>query len=511
MPTSTQRLPTIQRILVPTDVGPAAAAAALRMAFMLGRRLRATVYVLHVLSPSKVGKDKPLLRGRPVRRSDVPRAALPRSARVAAAQDALSKLARRVLGVKIRPRLLTMVLSGATAAVIARTVRGMRIDLVVMGGEAIGATSRRVAERTKASLLLVRPPRPAARRAAPKRSAAAIRSGGAQVMSRSWFQPNPAGEATAFDLEVAWRSVRGIWTGFLGQLPYIALGLLVFGAFLILARVIRRVVHGAGVRTSLDVTLADLIARIAGFAISVLGLFVAMVVVLPSFKPGDLMAGLGISSVAIGFALKDVLQNFFAGVLILWRKPFLVGDQIASCGYEGRVEEINVRSTRLRTYDGERAVLPNGDVYTSAILVRTAYEQRRVRFQVGIGYPDSIDEARATIHGVLERAEGVAAEPAPWVYVVNLGPSSVDFAVYFWTASDQANVLRVSDRVATAIKLALDGAGIDMPFPHTVVLFHDTTGTRAGDVQRSPAALERAPVAEARPQQSPLRAPPRSG
>ena len=75
----------------------------------------------------------------------------------------------------------------------------------------------------------------------------------------------------------------------------------------------------------------------------------------------------------------------FAGILILWRQPFRVGDQIRVLDYEGTVEEINVRSTRLKTYDGERAVLPNGDVYTSAILVRTAYPQRRVRFTVGIG------------------------------------------------------------------------------------------------------------------------------
>lgn len=106
--------------------------------------------------------------------------------------------------------------------------------------------------------------------------------------------------------------------------------------------------------------------------VTVLGLFVAAVVILPTFKPGDLVTGLGITSVVIGFAFKDVLQNFFAGVLILWRRPFVVGDQIKVKEYEGTVEEINVRSTRLKTYDGERAVLPNGEVYTNAILVRTA-------------------------------------------------------------------------------------------------------------------------------------------
>jgi small-conductance mechanosensitive channel len=134
------------------------------------------------------------------------------------------------------------------------------------------------------------------------------------------------------------------------------------------------------------------------------------------------------------------------------------------------VEEITTRSTRLHTYDGERVVLPNADVYTRAILVRTAYPRRRVRLSVGIGYMDSIEEARSTIHEQLRRTDGVMEDPAPWVYVSELAASSVNFTVYFWTGSEQRNVLAVSDRVTTAVKQALDEVGIDIPYPHTVVV-----------------------------------------
>jgi small conductance mechanosensitive channel len=290
------------------------------------------------------------------------------------------------------------------------------------------------------------------------------------------------GGGQGFDAGIVWRTLAGMLQALLARAPYILVALLVFAGFLVAARVFRRVVHAAGVRTRLDVTLADLLGRVVSFALSVLGLFVAAVIIFPSFKPGDLMAGLGITSVAIGFAFKDVLQNFFAGILILWRRPFVVGDQIGALGYEGTVEEINVRSTRLKTYDGERAVLPNGDLYTSAVLVRTAYDKRRVRFTVGIGYPDSIDEARRAIHRVLAKTEGVLDDPGPWVYVTELAASSVNFTVYFWAEPQQANVLAVSDRVATGVKQALDRAQIDMPYPHTVVLFHDATGSRPGDI-----------------------------
>ncbi|MGI8787119.1 MAG: mechanosensitive ion channel family protein [Pyrinomonadaceae bacterium] len=297
--------------------------------------------------------------------------------------------------------------------------------------------------------------------------------------------PSPLAAPRQFDPGIVWQTLRDLGNSLLAQLPYIVLGIIVFGVFLIIARIVKRLVHAAGTRTRLDVTLADLLGRIASLIIIILGIFVAAVVIFPAFKPGDLITGLGISSVAIGFAFKDVLQNFFAGILILWRKPFVVGDQMTFKEYSGTVEEINIRSTRIKTFDGERAVIPNGDVYTNAILVKTAYDKRRVKFVVGIGYLDDIEKGRETIRQVLNETEGVLKDPAPWIYVDELAGSSVNMKVYFWVESSQANTLKVSDKVATGIKYALDKAGIDMPYPHNVVLFHDATGKRSGDIEQA--------------------------
>ncbi len=300
--------------------------------------------------------------------------------------------------------------------------------------------------------------------------------------------------ATVAGADLVLRTLEGMWRGLLAQLPYLVLGLAVVAFFYLIGRMLRRGAHAAGARTRLDPRLADLFGTLAIILLTVLGGFVAAVIVFPTFKPGDLVAGLGITSVAIGFALKDILQNFFAGVLILLRKPFVVGDQIRFKEFEGTVEDINTRSTRLKTYDGERVIIPNGDIYTSSIVVRTAYPTRRVKFTVGIGYPDSIEDARTTILQVVASADGVIQDPKPWAYVEELAGSSVNFTVYFWTDAHQATVLRTRDRVATAIKLALDAAGIDMPLPHSVLLFHDQTGSRDGDRTASrPAAHEARP------------------
>ncbi len=283
---------------------------------------------------------------------------------------------------------------------------------------------------------------------------------------------------------IVWQTLNNIISGLLERLPYLVIALIVFVLFWLFGSSVRSIIHATGAKTRLDVTLAKLLGRLALVLFIILGVFVAAVVIFPGFNPGDLVAGFGITSVAVGFAFKDILQNFFAGILILWRKPFIVGDQIKFREFDGTVEEINVRSTTIKTHDGERAVIPNGDIYTNAVLVRTAFDRRRASLVVGIGYPDSIEKARSAIIAVLEKTEGVLDDPEPSVDVVALAPSSVDLKVLFWTKSQNSDVRLTSDRVTTGIKLALDEAGIDMPYPHSVVLFHDTTGTRDGDIER---------------------------
>ena len=289
--------------------------------------------------------------------------------------------------------------------------------------------------------------------------------------------PTPRAPAN-FDLSFVWYTIRGLWYELLARLPYIMVALVALLLFVLAGRLVKIALTTAGRRTRFDLTLSDLLGRLASAFGTVLGLFVAAVIIFPTFRPVDLIAGLGITSIVIGFAFRDVLQNFFAGLLILWRRPFVVGDEIKAGEYEGTVEEITARSTRLRTYDGERAVLPNAQIYTNALLVRSAYSARRIRLGVGIGYPDSIESGRSIIHQVLKKTEGVLEQPGPWVYVTELAPSSVNFNVYFWTESHQFNVLEISDRVITGIKLALDKAGIDIPYPHRVVLLHNVTRTR---------------------------------
>lgn len=211
------------------------------------------------------------------------------------------------------------------------------------------------------------------------------------------------------------------------------------------------------------------------------GVLLAVTVVFPSVKPVDLIAGLGVSSVAIGFAFKDILQNWLAGLLILLRQPFEIGDQIQVDGFEGTVEQIETRATIIKTYDGQKAVIPNSQVYTNSLLVKTGHEHRRSQYDIGIGYADDVDEAIDVIMNVMSKVDGIVTEPGPEVLPWDLAASWVTLRARWWTEPDQSTVVHTYAQVIGDVKKALDAAGIDMPYETRVELLHDQTEDTDGD------------------------------
>ena len=276
-------------------------------------------------------------------------------------------------------------------------------------------------------------------------------------------------EETATAGAKAQETIVNMVSGFWDRLPYIVVGLVVFGAFLVGASIVRRIARASIEKAGYDVMIASLLSRVSYYAILVAGFFVSAVVVFPDLSPGDLVTGLGIGSVALGFAFKDVLQNLFAGFLILLYRPFRIGDQIRIDEFEGTVEEISVRATKIKTYGSERVVVPNAELYMNSVLVRTAFEKRRTELVIGIGYGDDPERARDVLLKTLRDTKEVLEEPAPSVAFTDFGDSSVNLKVFYWTASDQSSASKATDKVLVAAKKALDDSGIDMPFPHRVV------------------------------------------
>ena len=269
---------------------------------------------------------------------------------------------------------------------------------------------------------------------------------------------------------------------FLTRLPAILLAIVVFFLFFFAGKLVRSVVRKVAERNRQHYSLGLVLGRLAQGIIIFLGLLIALVIAIPGFKTSQLVNVLGLSSVAFGFAFRDILQNFLAGILILLSEPFRIGDQIKINDFEGTVKEIQTRATFIHTYDGRTVVIPNSNLFTNSVTVNTANEKRRLQYDIGIGYGDSIAEAKKIMLDVMNGIEDVLKEPAPDALVVDLAGSSVNIRVRYWIAPPrQADVLLTQDKVLEQVKEAILAAGIDLPFPTQQVLWHDQTEATDGD------------------------------
>src|SRR5215212_6568568 len=210
--------------------------------------------------------------------------------------------------------------------------------------------------------------------------------------------------------DVTYESINHIVASIFERLPYILAGLLVMAIFFVLARIVRLIFWSTSGRTKLDYRLRILFSRLIVVFIVVLGIFTALTVIVPTFGFGDMITGLGFTSFVIGFATKDILNNLLSGVLILWQQPFRIGDYLFVGNNQGKVEYIGVRATQLRKDDGELVLIPNGDMYSSAITIRGAGAERRMILKISIGYDSDVGQAKEIIVSVLTATEGVVDE-----------------------------------------------------------------------------------------------------
>lgn len=284
-------------------------------------------------------------------------------------------------------------------------------------------------------------------------------------------------------IDVVAASINRLVDGFLAMLPLLVSGLVTLVLLLLVARGVRHLAERALTRSS-NRSAAVAIGRILHVAMIGLAVLIAVTIAFPTMTPGRLVSVLGIGGIAIGFAFKDIFQNLLAGILILLRHPFRVGDEITTGQFTGTVEGIETRATFIRTYDGRRIIIPNGDVYTKPVTVISAYDMLRTEHDFGIGYGDDLARAKQIALDAIRSVEGVLAEPAPEVLVWDFTGSSKNLRARWWTRPGRAEVLAVRDRVLQTVAETLSRAGIDLPFPTQVLLFHDQTEETDGDRTR---------------------------
>lgn len=288
------------------------------------------------------------------------------------------------------------------------------------------------------------------------------------------------------EISTAWQKVQAMINGFIVLLPNIVLAIIVFAIFFYIARTIKQVVRRLTRNRRHARNLGMVLGRLAQGITVLVGLFISLTIVIPTLRAGDLVQLLGISGVAFGFAFRDILQNFLAGILILLTEPFQIDDQIVFKNFEGTVENIETRATTIRTYDGRRIVIPNSELFTNSVQVNTAFDNRRIEYDIGIGYGDDVNLAKKLMLEAIHSVDDVLKDPAPDVLLVELAESSVNIRARWWINPPRRLDYLVSrDKVISAIlqKVYVEN-GIDLPYPTRQILFHDQTEETDGDRNR---------------------------
>jgi small conductance mechanosensitive channel len=226
--------------------------------------------------------------------------------------------------------------------------------------------------------------------------------------------------------------------------------------------------------------LADLIQQVVRGAIVVAGLVIALDVLDARALVGTVLGAAGILGLALGFALRDTVENYIASLLLSLRQPFAHDDLVLIEGWEGRVLRLTSRATVLMTLDGNHVRIPNAIVYKSIIVNYTRNPSRRFHFDVGIGVEQDLAPAQRLGAETLARMDGVAEDPPPVATVETLGDSTVVIRLTGWVDQRRAEFLKVRSEAIRLVKQAFDAGGVSMPEPlYRVRLSESVPGTRS--------------------------------
>lgn len=260
---------------------------------------------------------------------------------------------------------------------------------------------------------------------------------------------------------------------FFAMLPSIAIGLVILFVTWIVSKLMKKLADTIIRKADLRPSLRELIETIISVIVWIFGVMIAATVMIPSLTPAGMLAGLGLGTVAIGFAFQDIFENFLAGILIMVRKKMRIGDVIECEGITGKVEHISLRETHVRKLSNEITVVPNSMLFKNPVEIYTDDEQRRHEIIAGVSYDTDLEVARDVIRKAVESVDEVNKDQRIDVFACEFNSSSVDFRVRWWSGSKPFDMHNTKDLVIRAIKRDLDGAGIEIPFPYVTHTFKE--------------------------------------
>ncbi|AWV99920.1 mechanosensitive ion channel family protein [Arcticibacterium luteifluviistationis] len=268
------------------------------------------------------------------------------------------------------------------------------------------------------------------------------------------------------------------------MLPNFLVAVLTLIAFIIIARIVRRILTKLLDKTTSNLALQNLLIRIGYFAIIAVGLFAALGILELDKTVTSLLAGVGVIGLALGFAFQDIASNFISGVILAVRSPINIGDIIEVSGHMGTVTDTNLRVTSIKTFQGQEVFIPNSTILQDAIVNYTTYGKRRIDLAVGVSYGEDLRRVKKVVLETIDKMQNVI-DPQNTIFAyTGFGGSSIDFEIKFWIDyPDHPSFLDMRSEAIMSIKEAFDNADIMIPYPIRTLDFGIKGGEKLSEMK----------------------------
>ena len=254
-----------------------------------------------------------------------------------------------------------------------------------------------------------------------------------------------------------------LWENFVYRLPGLALGLVIMAAFILLAPHIAKVLVKPLTRTTTSPLLRSVIQRSVSLVLILLGIYLFLFLAGLTGFAIAVVSGTGVVGLILGFAFRDIAENFISSLLLTIQRPFRIGDIVQINDFTGIIQKVTARATTLVDFDGNHIQIPNATIYKGVIKNLTANPLMRGQFVIGVGYDADIQHAQQMAQEITSAQDNVLIDPEPQILIDELGPSTYNIKVYFWVDVEKTSVLKMASVLMRKITQAFLEANISMP------------------------------------------------
>ena len=288
-------------------------------------------------------------------------------------------------------------------------------------------------------------------------------------------------------LEIVTQKVESWMDVLVDMIPNMLLSIVLLILFIVFSRLVRKLFIKVFRKSSDNKALEGLFSTIIYYAMIGIGLFIILDILNLDKAVTSLLAGVGVVGLALGFAFQDIAANFVSGIILAFRKPFMIGDVVVVGDLMGIVDRTNLRVTVIKTYQGQEVYVPKKDVLSNAITNYSILGERRIDLAVGVSYGDDLHKVHDLVLETIQNLEGVIRKDDMIFTYKEFGDSSINFEIKFWIKfPDNPSYLEMRSKAIMAIKDAFDKADITIPFPIRTLDFGIKGGEKLSEMNMGP-------------------------